>query len=487
MRFTKVTLLVLALFAISFSALQERFHIFSEPDLKGYSQRKKAPSLKQFTWKGWLSGGFQDEFSQRLNDNTGLRNSLIRLNNQYDYSLYSIIHADGFILGKQHYLYEEDYIHEYTGDYFIGKTAIDRKLSRLKNVTDSLGANGIPLLLVYEPGKASFYPEYIPERFHPGSRSVSNYEYFVRQSERLGLPFIDMNRLFLAMKDTSSFPLFPRYGMHWSLYGVPYAVDTLAKTVGLATGISMPKFSTLPVVPSNVPQGTDYDIGELLNLVFPLPPTPGAYPTVTFGKTGPGSLSVLVIADSYYINIVETYGRKLFQSQEYWYYNRKMYPNHNNSPPQYVDKSNLHDRVKNFDVILLMVSEINLHCGFWGFADEAFLAFHPEIRDPLIYGIENDIRNDREWFRFMVEKARLKNCPLEEVIHEDAGYTFYANYDSLQGKSYWDTVYRITFDIRNNPEWLSQVVKKAKDLNISVDSMLLRDAIYSYEQSKKNH
>ncbi len=486
MRTSKIILVVLILVILSAPALQLAVNVIKEPRLKGFYTKAEPPSLKLFTWRRWFSAGFQDEFTRRINAGAGFRNSLIRLSNQFDYSLFRMIHAEGFIQGKHRYLYEEDYIHEYTGDYYIGKSVIDRKLSRLQNVMDSLKAHHIPLLLVFEPGKASFYPEFIPARFHPVKRTVTNYDYFVQHCRDLGIPFLDLNSWFLQMKDTSRYPLFPRYGMHWSIYGVPYAVDTLRKTIEAATGQIVPGFVTGKIISSPTPVGTDNDIGELLNLACPLKPTAGGYPAISFDTSKTASLAALVIADSYYINIVEKYGRHLFKSQDYWYYNKKVYPYHNNNPPQYVDKSNLREKLGKFDVVLLMVSEINLHCGFWNFADEAFLAFHPEIKDPVIYGIENEMRNDREWFRFMVNKAKLEGRTLEEMIRGDAGYSFYTNFDSYQGKNYWDTVYHLTFDIKNNADWLDQVRKKADRLKISLDSMLLLDAIYSYDQYKKN-
>ncbi len=487
MRFIKVLLLSLVLLVFATPSFQYGLKIFNETPLKGFYHKYPPPSLDSLTPSGWFSSRFQDAFTQHLNDHTGLRNTLIRISNQADYSLFGIIHAEGFIRGKQGYLYEEDYIHEYTGEYFIGQAAIDKKLLRLKDVIDSLRARHVTLLLVYEPGKASFYPEHIPLRFHPEKRSLTNYEYMTRRSAELGIGFLDMNRYFLLMKDTARFPLFPKYGMHWSLFGVPYAVDTLARAIEHETGVALPRFSSGRYIRSGIPMGSDNDIGELLNVVCPLHPTQGGFPQVTFAKSPPAPLKVLAIADSYYLNIITAYGRKMFASQDYWYYNKKVFPYQNNNPPLYVDKSNLREKLENYNLVLLMISEINLHCGFWNFADEAYAAFHPGLREPLVWGIENDIRNDREWFRFMVRKARIQHRPLEEMIREDAWYTFYTNFNELKGKSYWDSVYHITFDIKNNAEWYAQVVKKAADRKIPVDSMLLLDAVYCYGQSKNKH
>ncbi|MEI7980668.1 MAG: hypothetical protein WCI71_03385 [Bacteroidota bacterium] len=486
MRFFKGISLILILFLLAGSFIQFTKPIVKEPPLKGFFQLKEPPSLKYFTWRRWFSGEFQQTYSDRMNDHTGFYNTLIRVNNQYDYTLFGLIHAKGFVQGLDHYLYEEDYLHEYNGDYFIGEQVIDKKLARLKNVQDSLKARHIPLLLVYEPGKASFCPEYIPRRFHPEWRSRTNYDYFLQRSAELGVSYMDMNRYFLMMKDTSRYPLFPCYGMHWSLYGVTFAVDTLIRRIESETGRQLPHFNTRQLTISSTAWGTDNDIGELLNLSCSLPATTGAMPEVVFENAPEKrNLSALIIADSYYLNIVEDYGQKLFKNQEYWYYNNKLYPYQNNNPPTYVDKNNLLEKLKKFNVILLMVSEINLHCGFWNFAEEAWAAFHPGYREPHLCRIENQIRNEREWFGFMVEKARRRGEPVETMIREDAAYVFYSNFSTLDSKSYTDTIDYIIMKIKNDTAWLALIEKKAQSQNIPVDSMLFRDAVYTYEQSKK--
>jgi hypothetical protein len=487
MQKVKSAVLFVVLAVLAISVIQLHYSLFAESPLKGYYSQSATPDLKYFTWQRWFSQDFQQVFVTRVNENMGFRNTLVRINNQYDYSCFGLTHAKGFLEGKNRYLFEEDYIHEYTGKYFIGTRAIDRKLSRLKNVMDSLAFYHIPLILVFEPGKASFYPEYIPDRFDPQQKTMSNYEYFAKRSGELGLTCLDLNRYFLQMKDTARFPLFPRYGMHWSLYGVNLAADKLSGFIGKVSGRQMPAFKIQSLQHSLQSRGTDYDIGEMLNLVCPLRATPGVYPHVLFDAMPAGTLSALVIADSYYVNLVETYGQKMFGKQDYWYYNYSMYPHQNEAPPLLADKTDLREKLKNYGVILLMVSEINLHCCFWNFADEAFLAFHPEIKDSQLDNIENSIRIDRQWFRFMVQKSREQHRPLEQVIRGDAEYTFCSNYQNLQGKGRQDTIQFLRLSIESNPEWLANVTRKAKELNLPVDSVMLHDAIYSYEQSKKNH
>jgi hypothetical protein len=288
------------------------------------------------------------------------------------------------------------------------------------------------------------------------------------------------------MKDTSAFPVFPKYGMHWSLYATHYMADTLARYLQDQTGITMPGFPVKSIQYSNHSLESDYDIAELLNLVCPLPETPNAYPVVPFAAIPQGTSDALIIADSYYILLAETYGKKMFGRQDYWYYNSSLYPWQNEVPPRKIDKTNLREQLLGYDIILLMVSDLNLHSGFWNFAEEAWLAFHPWQRDSHLDRMENSMRNDDEWFRFMVEKAEKQRRPLQEVIRADAAFMFYSNFAGLENKNYMDSIHYIRLGILNNPDWYAKVKQKAADLNIPLETMLMLDAEYTYSQTGKN-
>ncbi|HNY02382.1 MAG TPA: hypothetical protein PKG48_07340 [Bacteroidales bacterium] len=485
MKIIKPFLFLLFLVLSVIPPVQVACRFLPDPLLKGYFRPVAEPELKYFTWRRWFAGTFQDSTVQRTNEHTGLHNTLVRLRNQADYTLFGETHAPGFIRGKEGWLYEEDYIYEYTGRYFVGPRAIDRKIDRLKNVSDTLAALGIRLVVVIEPGKASYYPEHIPARYRPDRGSLSNYEYFIRRSGAAGLPVLDLNRWFTRVKDTSRYALFPRYGMHWSLYGANLAADTLSKYIGRLTGVPMPSFRPARIELSDRPRGTDYDIGDLLNLACALPAGRYAYPEVPFASMPDGKLPALIIADSYYINLVENYGKKMFGKQDYWYYNYSLYPHQNDQPPLKADKSALDSTLKQYRVVMLMVSEINLHCCFWNFADEAYRAFHPEVEDSKFDEFENTIRIDREWFRFMVRRSVEEHRPLDAMIAANASYMFNANYEAFEHRTRLDTIHHLRLSIPNNPEWMKNVERKAKLWNVPLDTAMMADAIYSYNLSKK--
>ncbi len=424
MRLTKILIFYLFIFLLVIPAIQRSLNIVSEKMLNGYGSEPHSISAGSFSCLKWFTGQMQDSLSLFVQGRIGFRNTLIRINNQIDYTLFGIIHAKGFAEGLKGYLFEEDYIHEYNGDYFIGRETIDKKLSRLKNVEDSLNKHDTKLLVIYEPGKASYYPEFIPARFHPEKRGLTNHEYFLECSAKYGLSYLDLNSYFLKMKDTASYPLFTKYGMHWSLSGVPFAVDTLIRLAEYAASVRLPHFRIRGNKVPETPQGTDNDIGELLNLLFPLQYTGTAVPEIEFEADKQKRLSVLIVADSYYINIVEEFGNRIFQTQEYWYYNERLYPFQHVIPPRKIDKRDLRNKLLTYNLILLMVSEINLHCGFWNFADEAYLAFHPGENDDPVYTIENEIRNERSWFGFLAGRAKSQKMPLDSMIRLNAEFTY---------------------------------------------------------------
>jgi len=215
--------------------------------------------------------------------------------------------------------------------------------------------------------------------------------------------------------------------MHWSLYAVPFVVDTLTGYLESVTGRKLPRFETVKTGFSDSLRWTDKDIADLLNLTFPLHGSTMAYRDVILRKESPDrSLKVLTIADSYYLNVINDYSGKVFAHEEYWYYNSKLYPHIiDDRDLVHADKSDLWNKLIGFDVILLMVSEINLHCGFWNFADEAYHALYPGFSDPPWYDYENRIRNEREWFRFMVSKAKRNYLSLESQIERDAKYLYH--------------------------------------------------------------
>lgn len=476
MKVLKILLLALLFSLLLLPYIQSRLPLVREPALFGIYAKTGPPDLKQLKWKSWSSGQFQEELSRQVRDHQGFRNTLIRFNNQVDYSLFRIIHAEGFIAGRNGYLYEEDYIHEYTGRYFIGKKTLDLKVRRLKAVQEALRKQGVCLLPVIEPGKASFYPEYIPACYHPEKRTLTNLEYMKQRLDAWNVDYLDLDAWFLSMKDTSRYKLFPEYGMHWSIHSVSLVVDTLSRYLRSRCDLDLPGFSIERIETTGSLRGSDRDIADMLNLVFPLKKVTATYPVIRFDSAEP-VLKVIAVADSYFNNIYYDYTPHLFANTEYWYYNSTLYYKDSYGDTR-VDHSGLPEKFRNVDLILLMTSEINAHCGFWNFVDQSYEALFPATRDTWCYRYENKIRNDRYWFRGMVRQAASERTTLEQAIKRNAAYAMCVDFDTLENKTHYDSVQRIIYNIRTTPKWFHKVWSVSKEQNLPLEACLESEAEY---------
>ena len=90
--------------------LQYEFQFAGELPLKG--DVEYFPDMK-FSVGSWKDESFQKAKEKYLNQQFGFRNFFVRLNNQIYYSIFCQAKANGVVVGKQGYLYEENYINDY--------------------------------------------------------------------------------------------------------------------------------------------------------------------------------------------------------------------------------------------------------------------------------------------------------------------------------------------------------------------------------------
>lgn len=361
-------LFIVLMVLLSLPLLQTVTHLFKEKSLKGAIQ---VPENQALTTQGWFAGSWQPVKEKWLNDAFGFRGLFVRINNQITLSLFREVHAFGVVFGQEDYLYAEKYVKAWYGVDFIGADSIAHRIARLKFIQQELWARyNKNLMVVIAAGKGSFYPEHFPSPAHY-AKGPTNYENHVRLARETGLQIVDFNRWFLDNKLTSPYPLYPKYGMHWSVYGAAVATDSLLTWIEKVRGIDLPSLSWDRVTMKKACQD-DYDLGEGLNLLFKLPREKMAYPVLKFepdeGKTKP---SVLVIADSFYWNLFKSGITKAFSNSDFWYYNKEIFHTVTGSPGS-TGQVDLWDQIRKHDVIMLMATESNLPEFGWGFIEDAY-------------------------------------------------------------------------------------------------------------------
>jgi len=370
----------------------------------------------EFTWQSWFDGSYQKDYEKYLEDHIGLRNVFVRINNQIDFSLYRKCQNKGIIVGKEDYLYQGNYLSAYLGETFIGHEAINDKCQKIKAVQEELKTLDVELFIVLAPGKASMFPEYIPDRYFNDSIGINNNEAYMACFEELGIKHIDFNTLFQNMKDTSSYPLYHKCGIHWNTYGAYLALDSIVRYMETAKGIDMADMSYEGIEMSEIPRFTDYDIGDALNLLFRIPdqamPYHYGYKYLTEGKVKP---NLMVIADSYYWTIYNLHNSKLiWNEQDFRYYNMQLFSP--DQPDKELTEINIFELQK-FDFIMIVYTETNMHVLANDFFDKSYAALFETRR---IDEIKASIRSNKEWLAQIEDKATRRGISLEEMIDLDA-------------------------------------------------------------------
>ncbi|MCQ2284166.1 MAG: hypothetical protein MJZ57_04625 [Bacteroidales bacterium] len=331
--------------------------------------QKQTFSEADFAIAKILSHQTQDKFETAAKQTVGGCNYAIRLYNELNYRLFHYSAAPKLILGKDDYFYENIYIQEYTGQDFVGQEAITNQVRKFKALQDKLAQQGIHLLLVIEPSKVWYLPEYLPKGYCKGPHT--NYEVYRQTLLQQHVTFLDLNQFFIQKKNKVQHPLYSKHGIHWSTYGLWNAADTLQQFITAQTGLKLGHFKHLTDTFSTVNKDLDFDLEPPMNLWKALPHERLCFPVMECQASDTSKPKAFIIADSY---VWSLWDRGIlahwFLQPEFWYYNATVYPNIWDPTAVYADKSNLPDKLKQQQIVLLMMTTANLKDFGWGFLDE---------------------------------------------------------------------------------------------------------------------
>ena len=492
-RFIDIGLLIGVLLFLFLPLFQNTLHIkkWVKP-LKGAYTAQKDSSFK---WKSWFEESYQQQKNNFLNQNFGLRNYYVMLNNQIDFTFFHKINAEHVVVGKAGVFFEDNYIDAYYGKNFIGKSNLEQLAAKLKDAQEILKSNGIQLEILFLPGKASYFPEYIPERFKL-QKTTSNYEYLSGCAEKINLDIIDFNKWFKKLKPKSVYDLYPSGGIHWSNYGSLLAFDSLRKHIDSRTSVKLREFEITRVQISQDLQSPDNDIAEALNLWTDIKSLGMPYAEYKWlDKPGEIKPTALFIGDSYFWNwYYQGLVNNFFSDARFWYYNQTVYPD--TLAVRDVKNLPFKETVSANRVIILMATESNIHDIGWGFADMVINSFKKnEInnkapltkdevwrKDVYLRYFANEIHNTPNWMEKIKVKAKEKNISPEAMLLLDAEYLYNTEYNLPDAIDFTEQTKE---RIRKDEKWLKDVTAKAREKKISVEEMLELDAKYIYDAEIK--
>ncbi len=419
------------LFVITTPLIQWSLDIINIPELKGsFVLSEKPESLNSHSW---FSGEYQKKYNSYFNDHLGFRKFLVRFNNQYEFSLLKKINAYGLILGKNGYTFGGGYIiNTYSGKDFLGKNKIDELLLKTKKIQNELKEKyNIDLIVVYAPSKEFLLPEYLPERYRNIKRTTTNIEYFLEESEKMGINYIDFNKFFFSLKDTCKYPIYYKQSEHWTYYTMCLAADSLVRYIEKLRNIDLPDVRISRLLESDTTGFVDYDQGEAMNLLFKLKQDNVVYPEFVFNSKGKIKPKVLSIADCYFQQIYQSpIADSCFNfNSDFWFYYKESQSKTRGSRD--INQINKRKILLDQDVVILSHTNHTLNQFGYGFIDE-FESIVDSVKnikelntekEKEIQKIIKKIKNNREWFQNVKKQAKERGKSIDEMLRINAIYT----------------------------------------------------------------
>lgn len=421
------TMLVLMFIVLLLPAIQQFANFPRIKSLKGAITIPKMPKL---SLKGYLDASLQDSMDTFVENTIGYRPVLVRLHNQIQYSLFDTVNAKGVIFGKNDYLFEQNYIKALYGLDFVGFDKVQTDINETKFVNEWLIKHGKHLILVFAPGKATFFPEQVPDSYKPDSIHFTNNKVYIDSLSKYQIPLIDGNQYFKKIKDTSQFALFPKSGIHWSYYGIGLIFDSLLQKMEQVGGKRFIDFGMKNIEVSKKLQSPDQDLWEGLN-VFSQPndyamPYPKFYFENPIKENMP---KVIVVADSYYWQWFGSgYATRSFNSHDFWYYNAQIYPGNGGEAIQR-HNVDIISRVIETNFVIVLQTDANMDRFSFGFIHDLYLAIQKidamsnedlEAIEKIIAGI----KASPVYMKTIEEKAAKRHISVEEMLRGDAMWVF---------------------------------------------------------------
>lgn len=316
----------------------------------------------KFTFKDWLNGDYQTKEDDYNEDHWAFKEGMVRWNNQVYYNLFNQIRVNGFVTGKEDYLFSESYIFAAFGDDLIDEKLVEEKLRKAKVLQDTLKRKGIDLILAFAPGKGSFCKEFVQDKYvHPIKNT--NHNLFIKHGKKNNLNILDLYTYFEMIKKTSPYPLFPKFGHHWSYYGACIATDTIIKYIEHLRQVDLPACTWNEIEVVDTARSRDADVLKSMNLnTWPNQNMKLAYPKLLFENDSlKNKTRVLTISDSYwYDQVYMGVPQNCFAGGQFWYYYNKVIPSPIPGEKVEVWQLDLKKEIESNKVIMLLYSDGNL-------------------------------------------------------------------------------------------------------------------------------
>lgn len=177
-------------------------------------EQHDVPLSLETLWEGSYQAQFSDWFSKSF----FLRDMAVLSYNQLYLWLFGELSSDTIVLGKQNHLYHTEYLNELSENALLPQSVLKEFAEQLEKTHHALKERGVEFLVLISASKARVYPEFLPAQFEVTSvketeNSSAKLTAYLKDS---GVNFLHTGEQLKQMKSLTSYPVYPKGGIHWS-------------------------------------------------------------------------------------------------------------------------------------------------------------------------------------------------------------------------------------------------------------------------------
>ena len=389
---------------------------------------------QDLTFKTYLDGSYQEYLGNLARQNTGFREFFSRCHNQVAYSCFGKIANKNVVKGKHDEFFLKGNMDDVTGKLLKSRygTVENAKADAQKNVRetltliDTLRLHGTQFLFIFCPTKPAVYPEYMPDSFKDSISDFSLADYYIELFEENDIPHIDFYNYFKAIKNTFPYPLYTRFGSHWSEATIPFVADSILRKLEAEMGYHFP---AMELIDPNLTRDYSDQDGELetsIDLLLPLCKPKASRPVFTLQDTlGKDRPNLLIVGDGYFTPLQGSCFVDAFNQWDFWLYNQTSISSRPELNWKYLNQlSNTAETLEQADIVIALNTSNYLFNFMSGFAQSALELYENggTKEQAAILSIMESIKNDPQWYGSIQQQAQERGISVEENLRKNAVY-----------------------------------------------------------------
>ena len=312
------------------------------------------------SWDSWSDKSWQENREELLKKNLNIKPSVVRIQHEIDYKLFSEYHMGDLLVGKDDYYFSKGWSNSRCCINTLNIDSLSDYMTKVKELSLLFKKKGKYLRIIIVPSKEEIFADKLPDDF--AIEKLDNaYHLYTNELEKNKIEYWDLLDYYKSILDTSSYPVYSKTSVHWTSYGASF---TLLRLLSDMNSFFNKKMATIYIRDSEVSKFKkgDGDTETTLNLLNRIDNSDFLY--YYYAVNSNDSVfkpKVLTIADSYYWGLKSSWVLPDIYSLEskfLYYYSTVFYPT--TTPPSKVKDLNIVEEFKTADAVIILNSSHNL-------------------------------------------------------------------------------------------------------------------------------